>query len=502
MPFLVIAIFALDFIRGKAMPGRLLNNIRRNNNSASLGSHEVSVTGIQSVDHTTTAPQSAMDHLKRSSVHGIPGLSKHHKHQDRDKKGSPSPSRNAQKPANQLDLIIESPPNIFHGSPQTSSGVLMSGRLRVGVVNAPEITLESFSMELIVVMTAKKPVAKDCSACAHRTTELHNWKFLNEPKRLEAGQHDFPFSHLIPGHLPITTHGHLGVLEYFLVAKATTRSGEELNLKKPIQLSRSLPPAPEKNSLRVFPPTNLTAHVTLAPTIYPIGTFTALLRISGVTDKASGGKKDIQTRWRLRKLTWKLEETEHMVSAACNKHAGKVGGEGRGFAHEDTRLLARQELKEGWKSDFDAGDIEMEISGSTTASPRPLCDVESPSGMHVTHALVVELVIAEEWIPLKKTNAQPTPTGGARVLRAQFALIVTERAGLGISWDEEQPPMYEDVPASPPLYSQDGRRPGQAGAEGESTAGTRRSSGSGRGEITDVEGGLEALNLADDTRLS
>ena len=31
-------------------------------------------------------------------------------------------------------------------------------------------------------------------------------------------------------------------------------------------------------------------------------------------------------------------------------------------------------------------------------------------------------------------------------------LHVTERAGLGISWDEEQPPMYGDVPASPPSY--------------------------------------------------
>jgi hypothetical protein len=33
-----------------------------------------------------------------------------------------------------------------------------------------------------------------------------------------------------------------------------------------------------------------------------------------------------------------------------------------------------------------------------------------------------------------------------------YTTTVTERSGLGISWDEEQPPLYEDVPASPPTY--------------------------------------------------
>lgn len=41
----------------------------------------------------------------------------------------------------------------------------------------------------------------------------------------------------------------------------------------------------------------------------------------------------------------------------------------------------------------------------------------------------------------------------ARVLRMQFGVMLTERAGMGISWDEEQPPMYGDVPVSPPGYA-------------------------------------------------
>ena len=37
------------------------------------------------------------------------------------------------------------------------------------------------------------------------------------------------------------------------------------------------------------------------------------------------------------------------------------------------------------------------------------------------------------------------PTGAARVLRMQFRLSITERSGLGISWDDEVPPTYQDV---------------------------------------------------------
>jgi len=34
-----------------------------------------------------------------------------------------------------------------------------------------------------------------------------------------------------------------------------------------------------------------------------------------------------------------------------------------------------------------------------------------------------------------------------------FQLHLTERSDQGISWDEEMPPVYGDVPASPPGYS-------------------------------------------------
>ena len=71
---------------------------------------------------------------------------------------------------------------------------------------------------------------------------------------------------------------------------------------------------------------------------------------------------------------------------------------------------------------------EFEASMATKSSHKVTCDVDSASGLEVKHNLVVELIVAEEFVPNKNTQLI-TPTGAARVLRMQFALIVTERAG-------------------------------------------------------------------------
>ncbi|KAK3047390.1 hypothetical protein LTS18_013162, partial [Coniosporium uncinatum] len=161
---------------------------------------------------------------------------------------------------------------------------------------------------------------------------------------------------------------------------------------------------------------------------------------------------DAHVRWRLRKLCWRIEETEKIVSPACPKHADKVGGEGKGIAHEDTRTIGEADLKDGWKTDLDEGQIEMELKCAINSALKPLCDVVSPNGFAVSHVLSLECVVAEEWAPVGKPK-QVTPTGSARILRTQFTLNVTERAGMGIAWDDEQPPTYDDVPASPPHYT-------------------------------------------------
>lgn len=122
--------------------------------------------------------------------------------------------------------------------------------------------------------------------------------------------------------------------------------------------------------------------------------------------------------------------------------------------HEDIRTLASDDVKSGWKTDFgtNGGSIEYEWSAAIKPNKEPCCDVVSPTGLEVAHNLVLEIIVAEEQTAGVGKGDRAAPTGAARVLRMQFKLVLTERSGMGISWDEEMPPMYEDVPISPPGY--------------------------------------------------
>ena len=360
-----------------------------------------------------------------------------------------SPQLAAAQPAT-LDVEIESPPLTFYGPPAQSTGALLSGQLKLNVTEC-KVKLNTFEMVLMAKVETKKPVSKDCPDCMSKSSELFKWRFLTEPTYYQKGIHSFPFSYLLPGHLPASTHGTLGVIDYVLCARAITSLADPITLMRPIKVSRALAPGSDKTSVRIFPPTNLTATILLPPTIYPIGEFSAELRLTGVVNKG----EHHQTRWRLRKLTWRLEEQMKIVSAACPKHAHKIGGEGKGVLHQDVRTIGTDDIKGGFKTDFDSeggGQIDMEFQAAINPGSSPLCNVESPTGLNVEHKLILELIVAEESCPNHNTK-HATPTGAARVLRMQFNLIVTERSGLGISWDEEQPPTYEDVPASPPVYA-------------------------------------------------
>ena len=153
-------------------------------------------------------------------------------------------------------------------------------------------------------------------------------------------------------------------------------------------------------------------------------------------------------------MMWRIEENTKMVSKPCPKHAHKIA-EGKAVQNEDIKKVGEDELRSGWKTDFDTqgGEITLEFNAalSLRTNHKAVCDVDSPAGLVVKHTLVIELIVAEEFCP-NKTKTLITPTGAARILRMSFNLVVTERAGMGISWDEETPPLYENVPDSPPGY--------------------------------------------------
>lgn len=365
-------------------------------------------------------------------------------------KGSPknSPKLAPTKPA-KLAIDMESPPLVFYGNSSQSTGALLSGQLLLTVTDQ-EIKLQTLQMVLVARVTNRRPITKDCRNCQVKDTELFTWVFLTEPTHYKLGIHTFPFSYLLPGHLPATSHAELGHLDYVLEARAVSAMSDTITVSRTLTVQRALP-GKDKTSIRVFPPTNLNLRLVMPSTIHPIGEFPVQMSMTGLIDNSL---KDIQRRWRIRRMTWKIEEDGRIISPACPKHANKVGGETKGILHEDTRSIGGDELKDGWKTDYDTqgGEITLEFMASIKPNSNPVCDVDSPSGLAVNHNVVLEIIVAEEQTTGKFTKGA-MPTGSARVLRMQTKVTVTERAGMGISWDEEMPPMYEDVPGSPPSYA-------------------------------------------------
>jgi hypothetical protein len=329
--------------------------------------------------------------------------------------------------------------------------------LRITVLEKKTV-FKSIEIQLLCSTSVKKPVVKDCSDCHSATKELNKWSFAPEPLKLDVGEHKFPVSYLFTGAMPATTHAHLCMLDYHWAATAVTAQGEEMRHSETLVLKRAIHPGQEKNSVRVFPPTNITANLTHNPIIYETGEIPTSLRVTGISrvvDKAS-------LRWRLRRLVWRIDEVEKIISHPCSNHSNKVPDNGVGITHEETRTIGEDEVnyqKAPWKTDIQAGEIDAEFTCHLNARLKrpPVCDVNAggePYGMTISHHLVLELVVVEETAPLKRPT-QTTPTGAARILRSQFPLILTTRAGMGISWDEETPPVYQDVPPSPPSYRVD-----------------------------------------------
>lgn len=367
-----------------------------------------------------------------------------------------SKSRDDQAPRHtpgKFEVVIESPPLIFYGGPASSTGALLSGQLKLEVDDpSGKVNLTNFTMKLRCAISAKKAIQKDCRECKERFDNIQEWTFLSEPKTFsKKDDNAFPFSHLLPGHLPATTFATLGSVAYHLYVHAVTSTGEAIELTHPLKIQRAIAPGMDKASIRIFPPTNLTGRVVLPPVIHPIGTFPVQMTLSGVVEK----KADHTLRWRLRKTMWRIEEHTKMVSKPCSKHEYKVA-EGKAVQNEDVKKVGEDELKTGWKTDFDTqgGEIVLEFDAalSMKSKEKAVCSVDSPAGLVVNHILVIELIVAEEFCP-NKNRGIITPTGAARILRMSFKLTVTERAGMGISWDEETPPVYEDVPDSPPGYA-------------------------------------------------
>lgn len=198
-----------------------------------------------------------------------------------------------------------------------------------------KVSVKSVSLSLVQKVRYTKPFVahsssiQSCLNCRMKQTELARWDIVKKETEIPVGDHAYPFSHLIPGSVPATvclgSEAHTEV-KYELVGEATYRAvpshnsrGEKtstVHLKLPIPVTRSILRGPDKNSLRIFPPTDLTATVVLPNIVYPKSTFTLELKLDGVSSEGR--------RWRMRRLNWKIEEKGRVRLQACATHKGKL----------------------------------------------------------------------------------------------------------------------------------------------------------------------------------
>lgn len=603
------------------------------------------------------ALKSTSEHSGSLPLH-IPGISHHNHHHNNHGHHHTKQVAN-ESPKVNLAIELESPPAVLYGSPAESTGSIISGLLLLNNENdsttSNQVELEYVTLSLVQTIRLNKPFlissnsVTSCKDCTVRKNILARWDVVTGKSTFAPGSHAYPFSHLLPGSLPASaklgSKHSVSFVKYDLMAVAKkSDSDEEVKVMLPLNITRLILKGPDRNSLRVFPPTEINASALLPNVVYPKSTFPMELKLENLVNDA--GDK----RWRLRKLSWRVEELSKIKTHCCTKHMPKLkavelsikerpqaahpkakssnvhystiqtdtflstdtNDDDRGnnvatpenadsvtglsgapvmnvdltevernapshaldnfnedfgpgdhtSPNQDTspgansaiepspqinpvlsagdtnhspsnephlyisesRTVSHGDIKSGWKSDFSGkGKVELvadiNAMNLSTGLVRPTnkasskngipdetqqglrfgantsCDIEDPNeGIFVSHVLVVELVVAEEAVSTKKKKSKTakalapaglepvtsqtstvstdssynvvsdsttspqvvgTPTGAARVLRMQFKLVMTERSGLGISWDDEVPPTYDDVRTlSPPTYNE------------------------------------------------
>ncbi|CCK72670.1 Ldb19p KNAG_0L00470 [Huiozyma naganishii CBS 8797] len=198
-----------------------------------------------------------------------------------------------------------------------------------------KVKVKSVTLSLVQRVHYQKPFVPDtsaiqnCANCKNKITNMKVWQIQTMVLDKTVGVHSYPFSYLVPGSVPSTcglgfsgetrvSYELCGVVTYYSPHYGKQKEPRETSLRVsiPIPITRSITRGPDKNSLRVFPPTELTAAAVLPNVIYPKSTFPLEMKLDGISSD--------DRRWRMRKLSWRIEETTRVRSNACKVHTNNL----------------------------------------------------------------------------------------------------------------------------------------------------------------------------------
>ncbi|EEB07686.1 endocytosis regulator [Schizosaccharomyces japonicus yFS275] len=332
---------------------------------------------------------------------------------------------------------MESPPCVMYGPPATSTGSIASGLL-VADVKVPLLDVEVVNLELIKKQTNKRSPHLSCPHCCKNVERLQVWQFVSARTSLTKGKTTWPFSALIPGHMPHSFECCTVKVEYYFKATFIFSPTSKLEKRHPIEIRRSILPSTPKSFQRLFPPTSLNVTLQTPNVVHPSSYIPVTFQLTGFKEPNSS------TSWAVSRISWRIEERIKTTIRSCHGHddADKV------HTYQDTRILGTNDYKRGWKIDNDRLLFELPLSFALDA--RYVCDLRLNCGnteLDISHCLVLELVMIEV------VGSQPVDSN-ARLLRMKVKLVVTTQPGLGVSWDEECPPLFDSVGPSPPCYDE------------------------------------------------
>lgn len=281
-----------------------------------------------------------------------------------------------------MSLHIESPPIFLYGSPTESTGSILLGLLKLNiepVKHTPRASPSDANVELDLVTLSLVQTVKltrllliqlltvsHCHDCSIRKNELARWDVLTSLTSFGVGTHGYPFSHLLPGLLPASSK--LGsphsasYIKYDLIATAKKAGHRDVVVKLPLNISRSILRGPDRNSLRVFPPTEVTATAVLPSVVYPKLSFPIELKLHNVVSDSN------DKRWRMRKLAWRIEEHTKVKAFTCPKHEGKL--------HTIEELHKKTKDTDGPSKS--SGHHHSTIQSSTFFGPCPTLQTQQP----------------------------------------------------------------------------------------------------------------------------
>lgn len=268
-----------------------------------------------------------------------------------------------------LSIKLESPPIVLYGGATESSGSILSGVMTLEILDASkslvkkntnssmtlspvnlsasipmnDVLLDSVTLKLVQTFHMTKPFLPSsslilaCKKCTTRKIVLAEWDVALPNCALPIGSYPYPFSHLLPGLLTASSklgdHTSSTYIRYELIATAKS-ANNSVRAILPLEILRSILRGPDKNSLRVFPPTEVVTSAVLPGVMYPKSTLPVELRMENIVNESQ------TRRWRMRKLLWRLEESTQVKAYACEQHQSKLDSiKNLQKIHQETKTL-------------------------------------------------------------------------------------------------------------------------------------------------------------------